>query len=55
MQESALSFDEEKIKILTLSDLFTVIDVALEKNYIKTEEKDSVFEWLENPEFWEWK
>ena len=52
MPKSILKFEEENIKLLSLSNLSTMINVAIEMNYINPQEKTSVFKWVENPEGW---
>ena len=43
---------KEKIDLITLSDLTTLMDVAIDNKYITKEEQETVLDWLEYPEFW---
>ncbi len=54
-QKSKSTFDREKINLITLSDLITLMKVGIEMKYIGPKERDEVIEWLENPEYWAWK
>lgn len=48
--ESAVkAFEEKGVKFYTLTDYNTLIEVALEKNYITKEELDILKEWRKNP------
>lgn len=46
------SFTNAEVPLITLTDYNTLIKVAVEQNYIKTEDLISLNEWRENPELW---
>lgn len=46
------NFNHYKCPLLTLSNYNCLIDIALEKNYINSEDMDSLKAWRENPEHW---
>ena len=50
--ESKVAFEHENIKLITLSDLPTLLDVAVEMGYIKVADKEVVLEWSSDPEEW---
>lgn len=50
---SVNNFEENKCKLITLSDYHTLLDVALEGHYITKEEQASLTEWRNAPQKWE--
>jgi orotate phosphoribosyltransferase len=51
--ESARSnFADSKCRLLTLSDYNSLINEALESNYITDDDLQSLVKWRENPEKW---
>ena len=52
MKESVENFKKEKINLVTLTDLQTLLQVAISGKYIKPEEKKIILEWVENPHTW---
>lgn len=46
------NFDKLNCKPTALSNLLTLIDVAVKNNYLKEEDKEKVLEWIKNPEKW---
>lgn len=53
MKEAEKGFKEAGINLITLTDFNTLMDIAVEKNYIKPEEKEIILEWAEDPAGWE--
>lgn len=48
--ESAVNaFEDKGVKFATLTDYNTLIEVALEKNYITADELEILKEWRKNP------
>ncbi|UCG95510.1 MAG: hypothetical protein JSV92_00460 [archaeon] len=45
-------FEEAGVKLYSLCNLKTLLDVAVRKKYIKPEEKKIVEEWIKDPENW---
>jgi orotate phosphoribosyltransferase len=52
MSAAKRNFSEKKCKLLSLSNFSTLVKVAVEKGYIKKEEKKLVLEWNKAPEKW---
>jgi len=52
MKESVENFEKEKVSLVTLTDLQTLLQVAISRKYIKPEEKKIVLEWVESPHKW---
>lgn len=50
---SVKNFEDNKCKLITLSDYHTLLDVALEGHYITKEEQSSLTEWRDAPQNWE--
>jgi orotate phosphoribosyltransferase len=46
------SFETEKCRLINLSDYDTLVQKALESNYITDEEMRSLIQWRENPSKW---
>jgi len=46
------SFEKENCKLITLADYDTLIKQAVEKEFIKDSEMQSLIEWRENPKKW---
>ena len=46
------NFADAKCRLITLSDYNSLINEALESNYINDEELQSLVKWRENPELW---
>jgi len=52
MKESIEGFKKEKIELTTLTDLPTLLEVAMKSRYIKPEERKILLEWIEDPYTW---
>lgn len=52
MKEAIKNFKKEKIELIALTDLQTVLSVAIREKYIKPEEKRTILEWVDNPHRW---
>lgn len=52
MEAARKGFAERKINLYNLCDLNALLDEAIEKNYLKPEEKEKVLVWAENPKDW---
>jgi len=50
--KSKVAFEHERINLITLSDLPTLLDVAVKIGYIKDADKEVVVEWLNDPDGW---
>ena len=50
--ESAKAFEKEKVNLVTLTDYDTLIEQALEKQYITKKDIESLKKWRENPKEW---
>lgn len=52
MQTSIQEFATKNIPLFTLSNLSTLLQVGLEREYIKPQEKEHIIRWSQNPEHW---
>lgn len=52
LESAAENFKKENCALFTLSDYNHLISHALEMNYIKESDKQSLIKWRENPEAW---
>jgi len=52
MKKAKDSFAREKVKLFELTDFSTLIDVAVERKYIKADEAEKAKEWNKDPEGW---
>jgi orotate phosphoribosyltransferase len=52
MDAAKKSFEQEGIKLIPLTNFATLIDVAAEQNYIKSEDKNMVLEWSKDSAGW---
>lgn len=52
LESAAVNFKNENCILRTLTDYNHLISHALEKNYIKESDKQSLVNWRENPEAW---
>lgn len=48
-EDAVNKFNEKEVKFLTLTDYNTLIEVALEKNYIAADDLETLKEWRKNP------
>ncbi len=46
------AFNEAKVKLLTLCDVTTLLNVALQMKYIGLNDRNAVEEWLKDPQSW---
>ena len=53
LPQAIQNFSEAYINCYTLSNFNTLIEVAVEKNYISDEEKQKALAWSKNPDKWE--
>ncbi|MFX1450719.1 MAG: orotate phosphoribosyltransferase [Promethearchaeota archaeon] len=53
LKKAKKAFDDEKVKLLTLCDIASLMDIAIEMKYIKPEDREIVNDWLNDPESWE--
>jgi orotate phosphoribosyltransferase len=51
-QVSKDKFKEAKLDLITLCDLATLLKVAVDLKHITEKDRDTVLEWLDNPESW---
>jgi len=52
MEKAKDNFSDAGCELISLSNFSTLIDVASNNNYIKTEDKDKVLEWNKDPQNW---
>ncbi len=52
-KKSAIDFRENNVKLITLSDFETLVDVAIKEKYINKKYKKILLKWNKNPEKWE--
>lgn len=52
LEQAKESFDKEKTLLLTLTNLHTLIDAAVENKYITETEKEQILEWHKAPKKW---
>lgn len=52
LEEARRNFEEQKCRLITLSDYNTLVDKAIENEYIKENELRTLLEWRENPKEW---
>lgn len=52
LEKGKKAFEAEKINSQSLTDFPTLVTVAIEKNYISENDKESLLSWSNNPEQW---
>jgi orotate phosphoribosyltransferase len=52
LEKSKKNFTEADCPLITLSDYETLVNVALESNYVSDEDLQSLVKWRENPDKW---
>lgn len=52
MKKSMEDLEKEKIELTALTDLKTLLDVAIRKEFIRPQEKETILKWLKDPENW---
>lgn len=52
LEKAINKFNERKCNLITLTNFSTLVEVAVENEYIKPEEKSIVFSWNKDPENW---
>lgn len=52
LQVAADNFEKENVELVTLTNYDTLVGVAKEQDYIRSEEFDSLAAWRQNPEQW---
>jgi orotate phosphoribosyltransferase len=52
MEKARKGFEESNAKLINLTDVKTLVEVAAEMNYIKEEEKEKVLDWIADPAGW---
>lgn len=52
MQKSKEVFEKEKVNLIALTDMSTLVKVAAKKKYIKPEEEPIVLDWAKDPQEW---
>lgn len=52
MKKSKENFNKHKIKLISLTDFSTVVDVAEKVGYIKNKDKDLILQWVKDPSSW---
>ncbi len=51
-QSSVAAFEGAKCKFFTLSDYPTLLDIALNNNYIHQDERETLMDWYKDPQAW---
>lgn len=51
-EKAKKTFNDQKINLLTLCDLSSLMDIAIEKKYITDKDQEIVLSWLKDPEKW---
>lgn len=54
-KEAEISFNKEKIKLISLTNLTSLLDVVSTQQYINTQEKEVIIDWIDNPFKWSMK
>jgi len=52
MEASKKSFEQENVRLITLTDFDALVDIAIKQNYIKPEDKDIILGWMKDPSNW---
>lgn len=52
MKKSKENFNKHKIKLISLTDFSTVVNVAEKVGYIKNKDKDLILQWVKDPSSW---
>ncbi|PIN73418.1 orotate phosphoribosyltransferase [Candidatus Woesearchaeota archaeon CG10_big_fil_rev_8_21_14_0_10_45_16] len=52
MHEAVSNFSKAECSLHTLSNFSTLVEVAAEQNYLRTEDKEKVLQWAADPEGW---
>jgi len=52
METAKKSLEQEKIKLISLTDFDTLVDVAVKENYIEPEKRNIVLEWAKDTAGW---
>ncbi len=52
MEKSKQAFKNENVKLITLTNLSTLLKVAVKQNYIKPEEEQIILDWTKDPNEW---
>ena len=52
MEKARKGFEEAKAKLINLTDVKTLVEVAVEMDYLKAEEKEKVLDWIADPAGW---
>lgn len=52
LKESKIHFERENVKLITLSDLSTILDMAIKIGLINSVDKDHVLDWENDPKEW---
>lgn len=53
LDRSTRKFERERIELTALTDLKTLLDLAIKENHIKPEEKRIILEWVREPGKWD--
>jgi len=53
MKEATKCFEREKVELITLTDLNTLLKVAVTERYITLKEQDTILNWVDDPRSWE--
>ncbi len=52
LEEADKAFKENNIELVNLTDITTLIEVAINENYISKEQKDEILNWKKDPRNW---
>ncbi len=51
-EKAVTAFEESKCKVFTLTDYPTLLEIALQHDYIKQEDHETLLQWYKNPQAW---
>ena len=52
LENAKKNFKKADVKLITLTDFTTLVDVAIKEKYLNNNEKEKVLAWSKNPEKW---
>ena len=52
MEAARKNFEKAKVKLVTLTNFSTLVNVAVKQSYLNEEDRANVLEWVKNPEQW---
>ncbi|MBI2134412.1 orotate phosphoribosyltransferase [Candidatus Woesearchaeota archaeon] len=52
LEKAKKSFEKAKVKLITLTNFSTLVNVAVKQDYLNESDRENVLEWAKNPEKW---